>query len=106
MGLFNFDIAETTPERKTLHDVSADKGSTWTKQWLTPTEVLQYRLGGYVTRPSSSDKTITLYPGMSATPVIMTIAVPADRDSEEYIDEYLDGLLSDFVRYNSEWEFV
>lgn len=52
-----------------------------------------------------SDKTIALYPGMSTTPVIITISVPMNRDAEEYIDEYLDGLLSDFVRYNCEWEF-
>ena len=106
MGLFDFDINDKTPERKTLHDVSTDQGRTWTKQWLTPTEVLQYRLHGYVTRPSFSDRTIALYPGMSATPVIMTISIPVDRDQEEYIDEYLDGLLSDFVRYNCEWEFA
>lgn len=106
MGLFDFDINNTTPERQTLHDVSADKGETWTKQWLTPTEVLQHRMNGYVTRPSLSDKKIALYPGMSATPVIMIIGIPTDRDAEEYIDEYLDGLLSDFVRYNCEWEFI
>lgn len=52
-----------------------------------------------------SDQTIALYPGMSTTPVIITISVPTNRDAEEYIDEYLDGLLSDFVRYNCEWEF-
>lgn len=52
-----------------------------------------------------SDQTIALYLGMSTTPVIITISVPMNRDAEEYIDEYLDGLLSDFVRYNCEWEF-
>lgn len=52
-----------------------------------------------------SDQTIALYSGMSTTPVIITIGVPMNRDAEEYIDEYLDGLLSDFVRYNCEWEF-
>lgn len=106
MGLYDFDINDQTPERKTLHDVSADKGKTWTKQWLTPTEVLQHRIDGYVTRPSSYDKTIAIYPGMSGTPAIMIIGVPADRDAEEYIDEYLDGFLNDFIRYNCEWEFI
>lgn len=52
------------------------------------------------------DRKISLYPGMSITPVTMVISVPVDRDTEEYIDEYLDGLLSDFVRYNCEWEFA
>ena len=52
------------------------------------------------------DRKIRLYPGMSIIPVTMVISVPEDRDAEEYIDEYLDGLLSDFVRYNCEWEFA
>ena len=106
MKLFDFDLNDTTPEQKTLHDVSVDNGKTWTKKWLTPTEVLQYRMDGYVTRPGSSGHKIALYPGTSATPVIMIISVPSDRDKEEYIDEYLDGLLSDFVRYDCKWEFV
>lgn len=53
-----------------------------------------------------TEKTIQLYPGMSTVPVTITIRVPNDRDVEEYIDEYLDGLLSDFVRYNCVWEFA
>lgn len=36
----------------------------------------------------------------------MTISVPADRDVEEYIDEYLDSILCENARYNVEWEFV
>lgn len=54
----------------------------------------------------NTEVTIKLYPGMSVTPVKITIQVPVERDKEEYIDEYLDGLLSDFVRYNCEWEFI
>lgn len=53
-----------------------------------------------------TERAIQLYPGMSTEPVTITIRVPNDRDAEEYIDEYLDGLLSDFVRYNCEWEFA
>lgn len=52
------------------------------------------------------DAVIKLYPGSSMIPIKMTIPVPVNRDTEEYIDEYLDGLLSDFVRYNCEWEFL
>ena len=57
-------------------------------------------------RVERTEKTIQLYPGTSAEPVTITIRVPNDRDAEEYIDEYLDGLLSDCVRYNCEWEFA
>ena len=107
MGLFDFDIHDTTEERSTLHDVSADHGEKWTQQWLTPSEVLQHRMLGYVTRQhvTENERTIKLYPGMSANPIRITLAVPQDRDPEEYIDEYLDGLLSAFIRYNCEWEF-
>ena len=106
MGFFDFDIHDETPERAALHDISGDEGKTWTTQWLTPTVVLQHRLNGYITRPYSTDKTIRLYPGNSATPIMITIGVPQSRDAEEYIDEYLDGLLSDFVRYNCDWDFI
>lgn len=108
MGLFDFDIHDTAEERSVLHDISADQGKTWTKQWLTPTEVLEHRLNGYVTRPHyAKERIIALFPGGATDATVkITIAIPADRDDEEYIDEYLDGLLSDFVRYNCEWEFV
>ncbi len=108
MGLFDFDIRDTAEERSVLHDISADNGKTWTKQWLTPTEVLEHRLNGYVTRPHNveSERTIKLFPGMAAKPIRITLEIPLDRDQEEYIDEYLDGLLSSFVRYNCEWEFM
>lgn len=106
MGLFDFDINDKTPEKKTLHDVSADKGETWTTQWLTPTEVLQHRTLGYVTRPHYTGREIIFTPGSSSLPVRMTIPVPKDRDAEEYIDEFLDGMLNEFLRYNSEWEFA
>ena len=39
-------------------------------------------------------------------PCTMIISVPDDRDVEEYIDEYLDGILSDDVRLSAEWEFA
>ena len=35
----------------------------------------------------------------------MEIDVPENRDPEEFIDEYLDSILSDDFRYNCEWEF-
>lgn len=36
----------------------------------------------------------------------MIIPIPEDRDSEEYIDELLDGILNEDLRYNVEWGFV
>lgn len=37
---------------------------------------------------------------------IMEIAIPNDRDTEEYIDELLDSMLVDEFKYNAEWDFV
>lgn len=36
----------------------------------------------------------------------MIVSVPEDRDEEEYIDELLDGILSESLRYQAEWDFV
>lgn len=41
-----------------------------------------------------------------APTIKMEIDVPTDRDSEEYIDELLDSILSDEFRYNCEWDFI
>lgn len=38
--------------------------------------------------------------------LIMEIEIPEKRDAEEYIDELLDGILSDEFRYNVDWDFV
>ena len=35
---------------------------------------------------------------------VMEIEVPNNRDSEEYIDQFLDGILNENMRYNCEWE--
>lgn len=41
------------------------------------------------------------------TPIFeMIIPVPECRDDEEYIDELLDGILTDGFQYNIEWDFV
>ena len=36
----------------------------------------------------------------------MTINVPSYRDKEEYIDEFLDGLLNEDLKYNCDWKEV
>ena len=38
--------------------------------------------------------------------VEIIISVPEDRDAEEYIDELLDSILNEDLRYNVEWDFV
>lgn len=106
MGLFDFDINDSTQEQKRFYDISADKGRTWTAQWMTPSEILMERMIGHIVRSHYIDRTIIFTPGNSIYPITMTIPVPRDRDAEEYIDEVLDGMLNEFLRYNSEWEWA
>ena len=35
---------------------------------------------------------------------VMEINVPSDMDREEYIDQFLDEILNEDMRYNCEWE--
>lgn len=35
----------------------------------------------------------------------MIIPIPEDRDAEEYIDEFLDTILCEDLKYNVEWDF-
>lgn len=51
-------------------------------------------------------RTILVKPSCFAPEFEMTILVPEDRDAEEYIDELLDGILNEDLRYNVEWDFV
>ena len=51
-------------------------------------------------------RTIWVKPSCFASEFEMVIPVPTDRDDEEYIDELLDGILNNEVRYNIEWDFV
>ena len=41
-----------------------------------------------------------------APAIIMDIAIPENRDAEEYIDELLDTILTEEFRYNADWDFV
>lgn len=50
--------------------------------------------------------TIILTPDCFHPDIKITIFVPDDRDTEEYIDEYLDSILNDNVRYNCKWSFA
>lgn len=51
-------------------------------------------------------RTIWVKPSCFAPEFEMIIPVPNERDAEEYIDELLDGILSNEFRYNAEWDFV
>lgn len=65
------------------------------------------RCGHHINIPSDMEKrTIWVKPSCFAPEFEMVIPVPTDRDDEEYIDELLDGILNNEVRYNIEWDFV
>ena len=51
-------------------------------------------------------RTIWVKPSCFAPEFEMIIQTPEDRDSAEYIDELLEGILPDEFRYNVEWDFV
>lgn len=51
-------------------------------------------------------RTILVKPSCFCPEFEMVIPVPNNRDSEEYIDELLDGILNDDLKYNVEWDFV
>ena len=50
--------------------------------------------------------TILVRPSCLAPEFEIIISVPEDRDAEEYIDELLDSILNEDLRYNVEWDFV
>ena len=80
-------------------------------EWMCVTDgVIAHFAGWLIQRAGHSEidneKTINFYPGNSTEPIQIKFKVPKDRDAEEYIDEYLDGILNDFLRYNSDWEFA
>lgn len=51
-------------------------------------------------------KRIEVKPSCFAPSFIMEITIPEGRDAEEYIDELLDGILTEDFRYNCEWDFI
>lgn len=51
-------------------------------------------------------KRITFKPSCFAPACMMEINVPDYRDAEEYIDEYLDGMLNEEIKWNCDWSFL
>ena len=51
-------------------------------------------------------RTILVKPSCFAPEFEMIIPVPEARDAEEYIEELLEGILTDEFRCNAEWYFV
>lgn len=47
---------------------------------------------------------VVVYPSCFIPKFVMELSVPDSRDAEEYIDEYLDAVLSEDLRFNCEWE--
>lgn len=50
-------------------------------------------------------RTIWVKPTCFAPGFELSIAVPESRDAEEYIDELLETVLREDLRYNVEWDF-
>ena len=57
-------------------------------------------------QPTRDKQTIWVKPSSFSPEFTKIIEIPEDRDSEEYIDELLDGILSESLRYQAEWDFV
>lgn len=51
-------------------------------------------------------RTISVAPSCFLPEFEMIISIPEDRDAEGYIDELLDAILKEDLRYNAEWDFV
>lgn len=51
-------------------------------------------------------KTILIKASSFAPEFKMIISIPEERDDEEYIDELLDRILVDELRYDVEWDFM
>lgn len=56
-------------------------------------------------KPSTKSHSIWMQTSCFAPTVTVIIDVPGDRDAEEYIDEFLDAILSEEARANCEWDF-
>ena len=54
----------------------------------------------------SHTRRIELKASCFAPVITMEISIPNGRDDEEYIDELLDGILAEDLRYNAEWDFA
>ncbi len=51
-------------------------------------------------------RTILVKPSCFAPEFEIIISIPEGRDAEEYVDELLDSILNEDLRYNVEWDFV
>ena len=51
-------------------------------------------------------RTIWVVPSTFIPEFEMIVPVPDDQDAEEYIDELLDSILAEDLKYNVDWDFV
>lgn len=83
-------------EEAILYEVSADKGKTWTKQWLTPMEALEHMMRRYAVRR---------FDWMPTMANLVKIAVEKDYapdEVREYFSSFKDAYEDLFRRdYNS-----
>lgn len=56
--------------------------------------------------PAVKRRTILIKASSFAPEFKMIISIPEERDDEEYIDELLDRILVDELRYDVEWDFM
>ena len=49
---------------------------------------------------------IVFTPSSSAEGIEIIFDIPNDVDDEEYIEDYLDRILNDSVKYTCEWDFI
>ena len=54
----------------------------------------------------SVERTVIVKPDCFTPEIKMIVTIPADWDAEEYIDELLDHILNENMRYNCEWTFA
>lgn len=70
------------------------------------TEVYAPNSGLYYTWQITQAKKVNVDLGCFEPEIVITIDVPCDEDAETYIDEFLDNILNENLRYNCDWNFI
>lgn len=52
------------------------------------------------------ERRIWVKPSCFSAEFKMIIPIPSDRDHEEYIDELMEFILNEDLKYNVEWDFL
>lgn len=73
---------------------------------VSPAQVAEDILSSIDLRNECHARPIAVKPSCFHPEFCMVITIPGDRDDEEYIDELLDSILNEDIKFNIEWEFV